>query len=42
MIEWFPWKDEYSVGIPQVDSEHKRLIALINKLQDATTSTTVL
>ncbi len=38
MIEWFPWKDEYSVGIPQVDSEHKRLIALINKLQDAMTS----
>jgi hemerythrin-like metal-binding protein len=35
MIEWFPWKDEYSVGIPQVDKEHKRLIALINKLQDA-------
>jgi hemerythrin-like metal-binding protein len=26
------WKDEYSVGIEEVDHEHKELIALINQL----------
>lgn len=26
------WKDEYSVGIDEVDYEHKELIALINEL----------
>ena len=29
------WKDEFSVGVPDVDHEHQRLIALINELHDA-------
>ena len=29
------WKDEFSVGIPDVDYEHQKLIALINDLHAA-------
>lgn len=29
------WKDEYSVGIIEFDADHKRLIALINALDEA-------
>ncbi|MDH3979231.1 MAG: bacteriohemerythrin [Gammaproteobacteria bacterium] len=32
MIEW---KDEFSVGIPDVDHEHQQLIGLINELHNA-------
>ena len=28
----FPWSDAYSVGIPQIDTQHKGLIRLINEL----------
>ncbi len=28
------WKDEYSVGVPAVDEEHRGLIDLINSLYD--------
>lgn len=28
------WKDEFSVGVPDVDHEHQQLIALINDLHD--------
>lgn len=28
------WKDEYSVGVPDVDEEHRGLIELINNLYD--------
>lgn len=28
------WKDEYSVGVPDVDEEHRGLIELINELYD--------
>lgn len=28
------WKDEYSVGVPEVDAEHRELIGLINTLYD--------
>lgn len=28
----FPWSDAYSVGIPQIDSQHKTMIRLINEL----------
>lgn len=28
------WKDEYSVGVPAVDEEHRELIDLINTLYD--------
>ncbi len=29
------WKDEFSVGIPDVDHEHQEIIQLINNLHDA-------
>ncbi len=29
------WKDEFSVGVADVDHEHRELIGLINKLHDA-------
>jgi hemerythrin len=29
------WKDEFSVGVPDVDHEHQELIGLINKLHAA-------
>lgn len=28
------WKDDYSVGVPEVDLEHRELIALINAAHD--------
>jgi hemerythrin len=28
------WKDEFSVGVPDVDHEHQQLIALINELHE--------
>lgn len=31
----FPWREAYSVGILQIDNQHKGLIRLINNLQDA-------
>ena len=33
--EVFPWKATYNVGIPQVDSQHKQLVKLINDLHAA-------
>lgn len=32
------WKDEFSVGVPDVDHEHQALIALINDLHAAMSS----
>jgi len=32
----FDWKDEYSVGVKVLDEDHKRLVALINRLYKAT------
>jgi len=29
------WRDEFSVGVPDVDHEHRELIELINQLHDA-------
>ncbi len=28
------WKNNFSVGLPDIDEQHKRLIAIINKLHD--------
>lgn len=30
----FDWKDEYSMGIASIDAQHKRLIGLINEIQE--------
>lgn len=32
---FFPWKEEYKIGIEEIDSQHKGLISLINKLYQA-------
>lgn len=32
---WFPWKAAYSVEVPEIDAQHKRLVEIINRLQDA-------
>jgi len=34
-VEIMPWKDEYSVGIRQIDEQHKRLVRLLNELHQA-------
>jgi len=34
----FPWRAEYSVGIPQIDAQHQGLIKLINDLHAAMTA----
>lgn len=31
----FTWKDEYSVGIDEIDNQHKNFISLLNELYDA-------
>ncbi len=33
--QYLEWKPEYSVGIPSIDMQHRRLINLINRLQTA-------
>lgn len=32
---WFRWKETYSVQVPEIDAQHKRLVDIINRLQDA-------
>jgi hemerythrin len=34
-VEIMPWKAEYSVGIRQIDEQHKRLVRLLNELHQA-------
>jgi len=34
-VEIMPWKDEYAVGIKQIDEQHKRLVRLLNELNQA-------
>jgi len=29
-MDFFPWTDEYSVGIRQIDEEHKALVTILN------------
>jgi diguanylate cyclase (GGDEF)-like protein/hemerythrin-like metal-binding protein/PAS domain S-box-containing protein len=31
-LEIFPWNDNFSVGIPEIDVQHQRLVQLLNKL----------
>ena len=33
--EFFKWKDEYRVGIAQIDEQHKNLFDLVNRLYSA-------
>lgn len=34
-MAYFDWNDSYSVGVKEFDDHHKRLIELINKLNEA-------
>ncbi len=34
-MSFVQWKDEYSVRIPEIDLQHRRLVDLINQLHDA-------
>jgi hemerythrin len=34
-MDFIKWKDEYSVKVAEVDSQHKKLISLVNQLGDA-------
>ncbi|MCA9598423.1 MAG: hemerythrin family protein [Myxococcales bacterium] len=33
----FAWKDEYSVKVPSIDVQHKKLVELLNELHEAMT-----
>jgi hemerythrin len=33
-MDLFPWSDEYSVGVPEVDAQHKGMFALVNELHE--------
>lgn len=35
MSDYFPWKDEYSVGVANIDMQHKKLVAMVNELHQA-------
>lgn len=37
-MSFFPWSDEYSVGLRVVDNDHKDLVNTVNALHDAVTS----
>lgn len=37
-MSFFPWSDEYSVGLRVVDNDHKDLVNTVNALHDAITS----
>ena len=34
-MEFFPWKDDYNVGIRKFDEQHKSLVGFLNELYDA-------
>jgi hemerythrin-like metal-binding protein len=31
-LDYFPWKEDYSVGVFEIDSQHRKLIAILNRL----------
>ena len=31
-MTFFEWKDEYSIGVPHIDQQHKKLISLVDQL----------
>ena len=33
-----PWDDRFSVGVPELDAEHRRLVDTLNRLHEATVS----
>ena len=35
MVEFIEWKDEFSVGVEEIDKQHKGLVELINDLNSA-------
>ena len=34
----FEWSNDYSVGVPSIDTEHRRLVDLLNELHDCMTA----
>lgn len=34
-LAFIQWRDSYSVGLPEIDTQHKQLIEIINRLHDA-------
>ena len=34
-MEKIEWKDDYNIGIPQIDKQHRQLVKLINRLCEA-------
>jgi len=35
MATYFPWKEEYRIGIEIIDTQHKYFVSLINKLYES-------
>lgn len=31
----FPWRDEYCVGVPEIDAQHQELVSLLNEMHAA-------
>ena len=34
-MAFFDWKEEYSVGIAQIDEQHRKLVGMVNELYEA-------